>query len=237
MVNTFITSESLVECAKNLDSMRLGKQRVEAYQIINTIEGADGWEHHPVVSMWRGHTDALKIYFNHIVREWIDRGYVNNMKLYDVDETQACYYETYFDWDTLLTTVKKPKLTKKSILFPIWFNWEPFILSHKASLLRKNPEFYAVKFISTPSLDQFLGRGYIWPSKLPEDWFDIEFGWWMCADIGAGAPSHYRITLEEATEWLNNAFINPKTGRKIDKNSKHGMYSQYKKAAKFYKLI
>lgn len=38
MVNTFITDSSYVQCAKNLNSQRLGKQRVEAYQILIILQ-------------------------------------------------------------------------------------------------------------------------------------------------------------------------------------------------------
>lgn len=38
MVNTFLTDVSFSESAKNLDSRRLGKQRVEAYQILCILE-------------------------------------------------------------------------------------------------------------------------------------------------------------------------------------------------------
>lgn len=37
MVNTFLTHESFSESAENLDTVRLGKQRVEAYQILNIL--------------------------------------------------------------------------------------------------------------------------------------------------------------------------------------------------------
>jgi hypothetical protein len=38
MVNTFLVDEDFRESAKKLDNRRLGKQRVEAYQILNLIE-------------------------------------------------------------------------------------------------------------------------------------------------------------------------------------------------------
>ena len=38
MVNTFLTSSDFVQSAKNLDRARLGKQRVEPYQVLNLIQ-------------------------------------------------------------------------------------------------------------------------------------------------------------------------------------------------------
>jgi hypothetical protein len=72
---TFITSSNLAECAKALDYKRLGKQRVEAYQILNTLKGhSHGWKNHPAVKMWEGHTGALALYMNAMIDEWVARG-------------------------------------------------------------------------------------------------------------------------------------------------------------------
>ncbi len=61
MVNTFVVSADVVECARALDFRRLGKQRVEACQIYYAaITGARrGWANHPAAQMWAGHADAL----------------------------------------------------------------------------------------------------------------------------------------------------------------------------------
>jgi hypothetical protein len=54
-------------------------------------------------------------YYNHCVEEWIDRGFKNTMPLFDV---------------------RKPRT-------PNWIGFEPFHSSHRANLLRKDPEHYA----------------------------------------------------------------------------------------------
>ena len=90
-MQTFLPYESFRESAKVLDWRRLGKQRVEGMQIINAIEGKKrkdgkpykGWINHPATVMWRPYVNALKHYTNIIITEWVDRGYNNNMKLYD----------------------------------------------------------------------------------------------------------------------------------------------------------
>ena len=75
MVNTFVTDSNPKIIAKNLDSRRLGKQRVEAFQIIKALEGkTKGWKNHPATKAWEGHIEALKDYYNIMINEWISRG-------------------------------------------------------------------------------------------------------------------------------------------------------------------
>ena len=113
---TFVTSDDLLECALSLDYKRLGKQRVEGYQIWRTLKGiTHGWKNHPAVKMWEGYTCALALYTNTMIMVWKWRGYRNNMKL--------------------LPHCKDPP-------FPPWWGWEPLISSHRASLNRKD-SFYA----------------------------------------------------------------------------------------------
>ena len=117
MVNTFVTSTCVRECAKNLDWRRLGKQRVEAYQIWRVITGVtSGWKNHPAVKMWEGHQCALALYCNTMIDEWIARGYKNTMQK--------------------LPHCKTPR-------FPWWWGWDPLIKSHQASLNRKMPSVYS----------------------------------------------------------------------------------------------
>lgn len=135
---TFVTSSSLIECAKSLDYKRLGKQRVEAYQILRTLKGhSHGWKNHPAVKMWEGHTDALALYMNAMIEEWVSRGYKNTMKIEDVPTDSP---------------------------FPWWFTWKPLQESHRASLKRKAPSEYTHFEVDTV----FMNHGYIWPHALKE---------------------------------------------------------------------
>lgn len=103
-----------------MDYRRLGKQRVEAKQLIDLLEGKtdNNWKTHPAYKMWEGHTEALKLYYNHIVMEWISRGYKNNMPLYSVD------------------------ICTKDDFLPDWFGRKDFHDAHKSNLLRKDKEYY-----------------------------------------------------------------------------------------------
>jgi hypothetical protein len=138
MVNTFITSFDLDECARALDYRRLGKQRVEAFQIYKVLKfGGKGWRNHPAVLAWEGHLCALAMYTNAMIREWVRRGYKNTMQF--------------------LPHCSHPK-------FPWWWGWEPIMMSHKASLNRKMPQFYSFE------VGEYAKFGYIWPSKVPQQY-------------------------------------------------------------------
>ena len=117
-MQTFLPYSSFEQSVKVLDSKRLGKQRVEAFQILNILLNRTqtrGWRNHPAVKMWKGHVNALKSYFNCCVREWIARGYKNNMKFKNISG---------------------------KIVFPLWIENRKFHDSHKSNLLRKNKEYY-----------------------------------------------------------------------------------------------
>lgn len=122
-MQTFLPYSDFIETAKCLDYKRLGKQRVEAFQIIKVLEGHGtrnkngklAWENHPAVLMWRKNIDALKYYHNCMIEEWVFRGYKNNMKLYDIINFKM----------------------------PDWLGYKPFHESHRSNLLRKDFNFYS----------------------------------------------------------------------------------------------
>ena len=114
-MQTFLPYESFTKSAQVLDYRRLGKQRVEAKQILQAIENQTGWKNHPIVKMWTPYTNALKQYANIIITEWIGRGYNNNMEFYDIDNVE----------------------------YPDWLGDERFHSSHRANLLRKDFDYYS----------------------------------------------------------------------------------------------
>ncbi len=114
-MQTFLPYESFTKSAQVLDYRRLGKQRVEAKQILQAIENQTGWKNHPIVKMWTPYTNALKQYANIIITEWIGRGYNNNMEFYDIDNVE----------------------------YPDWLGDKRFHSSHRANLLRKDFDWYS----------------------------------------------------------------------------------------------
>ncbi len=122
-MQTFLPYPDFNKSMKVLDYRRLGKQRVEAMQIHNALTGkSDGWKNHPATKMWKGYENALAEYMNVAICEWINRGYKNTMKIYQVD----------------------------SYILPNWFGNPVFHLSHQSNLLRKQPEHYA-KYFNVPN--------------------------------------------------------------------------------------
>jgi hypothetical protein len=134
-LQTFLPYPNFSESAACLDWRRLGKQRVEAYQIVNVLTKGTtgGWKNHPAVRMWRGHEDFLKLYTNAMIREWIYRGYKNNMLMY------------------IEKRIINPAIPK-------WFGNESFHASHRSNLLRKDKEYYGQFGWTEPS-----DLPYVWP--------------------------------------------------------------------------
>ena len=61
-MQTFLPYPDIEKSLECLDRLRLGKQRVEAYQILNILLNrtkTKEWRNHPAVKMWEGHTNAL----------------------------------------------------------------------------------------------------------------------------------------------------------------------------------
>lgn len=115
-MQTFMPHIGIAQSLMALDRARLGKQRVEARQLIRAIQGNGYWGNHPAAQMWRYSLDALKYYYNTSLRVWAGRGYVNNMEIEVIDDF--------------------------NFKFPWWIGHKAFHLSHRSNLLRKMPEFY-----------------------------------------------------------------------------------------------
>jgi hypothetical protein len=213
MVVTFVTADTPMECAKVLSTKHLGKQRLEAYQIIRVLLGQqNGYKNHPICKMWYENVDGLKYYYNCCIDEWVARGFKNTMVKYD--------------------DIKDPAL-------PWWFTNKQIQACHMASLVRKNDE-YITKF-NIQNYDSYLDHGYIWTGNLSEEQVlkmkesidcplkDI------CAPFGSGVPPQYRISQDIVERWVKNKEVNPQTGRTIKESG--SVYKDYKKAAKFYQLL
>jgi hypothetical protein len=143
-MQTFLPYPSFSESAKVLDNKRLGKQRVEAYQILRALCGeSTGWQHHPAVKMWKGFEWALWSYGQDICIEWIRRGFKDTVltKLEGM-EGYKVIGETRF---------KKPG----------WLHDTAFHSSHRSNLLRKDPIHYG-QFGWTEG----NSLPYVWPTKI-----------------------------------------------------------------------
>lgn len=142
MVVTFLPFDDIERSLRTLDKRRLGKQRVEAKQILKALRGeTKGWVNHPAAKMWVGYITLLKHYYNECLRIWEERGGKN--KLLEPEP---------------LTEEERETLDKK----PWWWGWEPLHESHKAALVRKDPSYYH-ELLRDDS--PYMTLGYTWPHK------------------------------------------------------------------------
>lgn len=149
-MQTFLISPVYYETAKILDFRRLGKQRVETFQILQILIAKReypnkkiAWENHPIVHAWRGHEYQLCKYGIEICKEWIRRGYKDTMlPRFELKLTQLlchCFGKV---------NLKKPK----------WFKNKKFFSSHRAALLFKDFNYYKqFNWKEKPKLN------YVWP--------------------------------------------------------------------------
>jgi hypothetical protein len=138
-MQTFLPLPDYRKTAKVLDRRRLGKQRVEAKQILHILIGLDPdsrWRNHPAVRMWKGHEKELARYGMAICREWQRRGYKDQQLPFFVEAFVGC----------------------RSCEPPPWFGDALFHASHRSNLLRKKPEWYE-QFGWTEPPDM----PYVWP--------------------------------------------------------------------------
>jgi len=132
-MQTFLPYPDFEASLRVLDYRRLGKQRLEALQLIRAISGETvGWIRHPAAAMWRGYLNALKQYHNIAIEEWIRRGYRNNMP---------------------------KKRIRGKIVYPPWLGNEAFHASHRSNLLRKDREHYGAFGWTEPDNLPYLWPG------------------------------------------------------------------------------
>lgn len=134
-MQTFLPLPDFAATAGVLDDTRLGKQRVEAYQIVRSLDGVtQGWRHHPAVKMWRGYEGALVQYGLAVCLEWTRRGRADTVH------------------DKLLVH------GRPATELPPWFGDEALHASHRSNLLRKDPDWYGrFGWAEPPDLP------YVWP--------------------------------------------------------------------------
>lgn len=148
-MQTFLPFKDFEKCARVLDSQRLGKQRVEAMQIIRMLSARpyevlarSPFRQHPAVRMWEGYTDALKLYHNKCLNEWINRGMMNSMEFY---------------------VIRGDINPRPSLLdLPAWMGDSRLHYSHQANLYRKDPKYYKMFSIHDKNAP------YWWPVTLKD---------------------------------------------------------------------
>ncbi|WP_329491758.1 MSMEG_6728 family protein [Kitasatospora sp. NBC_01246] len=151
-MQTFLPYPDFAESAAVLDPRRLGKQRVEALQVLRglTVPGY-GWRHHPAVGMWAGYEEALVRYGLEMCRAWTAEG-----------RRDTCADSLR---DGLPERAGAPAVRSQAELagageLPPWLGAAEFHASHRSALLRKDPAFYRSRFPDEPD-----DLSYVWPAS------------------------------------------------------------------------
>lgn len=140
-MQTFLPYADFKETAEVLDYRRLGKQRVETWQILRAMNGlTKGWTNHPATKMWEGFEKALCLYGIAICSEWKRRGYNDTMLPRFLEHLQTL---------------------DGAVVMPPWLGDEKFHESHQSNLIRKDEDFYKQLFPGVPN-----DLEYVWPSSL-----------------------------------------------------------------------
>lgn len=140
-MQTFLPYSDFAQTAKVLDYQRLGKQRVETWQVLQAMDRTKGgWVNHPCTHMWRNHRTALAFYGLVICNEWRNRGYKDNMGQRFIDLLSP------YSIDAIMADM------------PDWLGRDDIHASHRSNLLRKNAAFYRQFWPTEPD-----DLPYVWP--------------------------------------------------------------------------
>lgn len=164
-MQTFLPVPNLITSARILDNKRLGKQRVEAFQIISTLDGTmKGWENHPAVKMWEGYEKCLGLYGMICCAVWMQRGFKDwmyykfSIVVFDsIPKEERPPLPLYSDYPEQWMKINR-KFVDSYIIYPPWWGNEDFHRSHQSNLVRKDPGKYRQVFPSIPN-----NLPYIWP--------------------------------------------------------------------------
>lgn len=132
---------SYVRSAQVLDDKRLGKQRVEAIQILHALHKQTGWANHPATKMWEGYERSLVDYLSAVCSEWVSRGFKNT----------KCSEHLY---------LLRDQYKRSDNVVPHWVGDAEFHMSHRAKLQWKNPAHYRPIFRLGDIHEE---PTYVWP--------------------------------------------------------------------------
>ena len=149
-MQTFLPYADFGSSARVLDPKRLGKQRVEAIQVLRGLTRATyGWRHHPAVKMWAGYEEALVRYGLDVCAVWCAAGRADTCAAtLAADLAAAC--------GTIAIRTQADLAAAGDV--PPWLGDEGWPRSHRSALLRKDPAFYRHLFGDVPD-----DLPYVWP--------------------------------------------------------------------------
>lgn len=169
-MQTFLPYASYAQSAEVLDTRRLGKQRVEVYQIMRALGGdSKGWSNHPATKMWSGYETALTLYGVAICDAWIAHGFKDTCtgKILATAEhhgwltpsMEAHVGQTLaLDGNRYGFLQLIAELNDERVEYPHWTHDMAFHVSHQSNLVRKDPAHYRRFFRVVPDCIP-----YVWP--------------------------------------------------------------------------
>jgi hypothetical protein len=148
-VQTFLPYEDFERSMAVLDRRRLGKQRVEALQVVRglTVPGY-GWRNHPAVKMWSGWLEALGAYGLACAGAWVAGGFADTCAVTITADLAAAG----------LPHVRTQAELAAAGELPDWLGDADFHRSHQSALVRKDPDHYRPLFPGVPD-----DLPYVWP--------------------------------------------------------------------------
>lgn len=145
-IKTLLPYANFEVSARALNAGHLGLQRLEVKALLMALNvpmsgsKPNKVNNHLAVKMWSGHEWALAQYGSTICREWVRRGFRDDLQ---TQFTEALKY---------LKKQRKP--------LPGWLGWDAFHISHQSNLVREDSGHYKKLFPSwVPD-----NLPYIWPS-------------------------------------------------------------------------
>lgn len=169
-MQTFLTSTdpdpqtAIVQTFEMLDQQRLGKQRVEAYQILLSYEEQtkkqplkyQGWNGLPAVRMWAGHLPALCVYGIINCMVWRRHGHSDSL-LAEFQKRRRVYLANDPD----------------AVQWPWWFGHCSMVRTHQTKLYHKNSPKWVDYHQRTAPKHHVMKLPYLWPDPFDEDIFRI----------------------------------------------------------------
>ncbi|BCL14306.1 MSMEG_6728 family protein [Micromonospora sagamiensis] len=151
-MQTFLPYPDFAASARALDQRRLGKQRVEAIQVLRGLTWPGyGWRNHPAVKMWAGYEEALVRYGLDVCAVWCAPGRADTCATtLTADLAAACG----------ITGVRGQAELAAAGELPPWLGRPDLHRSHQSSLLRKDPGHYRPVFGDVPP-----DLEYVWPDS------------------------------------------------------------------------
>ncbi|MBC9731384.1 MSMEG_6728 family protein [Streptomyces sp. TRM68367] len=151
-MQTFLPYSDFRASALILDRRRLGKQRVEALQVLRgLVVPGYGWRRHPAVRMWAGYEEALVRYGLEVCTVWGEHGHQ--------DGCAAALVADLLVFRPGASVRHQMRLASAGEL-PPWLGDDAFHRSHRSALVRKDPSTYAPLFPDVPN-----DLPYIWPTS------------------------------------------------------------------------